>query len=53
MFLAGTPSRLAPYGGQIRLVMNLRTTQDENALTAPPTRTLPLDVTVWMSEPAR
>ena len=33
--------------------MDLHTTQDENTLTAPPTRTLPLDVTVWMSEPAR
>ena len=53
VFLAGTPSRLAPYGGQIRMIMNLHTTQDENALTAPPTHTLPLDIPVWMSEPAR
>ena len=53
VFLAGVPSRLTPYGGQIRMIVNLRTTQDQNALTAPPTHTLPLDVTVWMSEPAR
>jgi len=53
VLLAGTPSRLAPYGGQISMIMNLRTTQDENALTTPPTHTLPLDVPVWMSEPAR
>jgi hypothetical protein len=52
VLLAGTPSRLVPYGGQIRMIMNLHTTQDENALTAPPTHTLPLDVPVWMSEPA-
>jgi hypothetical protein len=53
VFLTGVPSRLVPYGGQIRMIMNLHTTQDENALTAPPTHTLPLDVTVWMSEPTR
>ncbi len=53
VFLAGSSSRLAPYGGQIRMIMNLHTTQDENSLTAPPTHTLPLDVPVWMSEPAR
>jgi hypothetical protein len=53
VFLTGVPSRLAPYGGQIRMIMNLHTTQDENALTTAPTHTLPLDVAVWMSEPAR
>ena len=53
VLLTGVPSRLAPYGGQIRMIMNLHTTQDENALTTAPTHTLPLDVAVWMSEPAR
>ena len=51
VFLASGRSRLAPYGGQIRQVMRLRSTQDENALTAPPLHTLPFDVDVWMSEP--
>ena len=53
VFLADTPSRLTPYGGRIRQVMRLRSTQDENALTAPPTHTLPFPVNLWMSEPAR
>jgi hypothetical protein len=51
VFLAGVRARLVPYGGQIRQVMRLRTTMDQNALTAPPLHTLPLNVTVWMSEP--
>jgi hypothetical protein len=51
VFLAGRVSRLLPYGGRIRQIMNLHTTQDENALTAPPTHTLPFDVNVWMTEP--
>jgi hypothetical protein len=52
VFLADTRSRLTPYGGRIRQVMRLRSTQDENALTAPPTHTLPFPVNLWMSEPA-
>ena len=52
VFLAGVRSRLAPYGGQVRLVMRLRSTMDENALTAPPLHTLPFNVNVWISEPA-
>jgi hypothetical protein len=32
--------------------MRLRSTMDENALTAPPLHTLPFNVNVWMSEPA-
>jgi hypothetical protein len=52
VFLAGVRSRLVPYGGQVRLVMRLRSTMDENALTAPPLHTLPFNVNVWMSEPA-
>ena len=53
VLLASGRSRLVPYGGQVRLVMRLLSTQDENALTSPPTRTLPFDVVVWMTEPAR
>jgi hypothetical protein len=51
VFLSGVRSRLVPYGGPIKLVMRLRSTQDMNALTAPPLHTLPFDVVVWMSEP--
>jgi hypothetical protein len=51
VFLAGAPSRLTPYGGQIRHIMRLRSTLDENALTAPPLHTNPFDVDVFMSEP--
>jgi hypothetical protein len=53
VFLADKPSRLAPYGGQARLVMRLRSTLDENALTTAPMHTLPFDVDLWMSEPTR
>jgi hypothetical protein len=53
VLVADSRSRLAPYGGPIRQVMRLRSTQDENALTAPPTHTLPFPVNLWMSEPAR
>jgi hypothetical protein len=53
VFLTGVPSRLAPYGGQVKLIMGLHSTMDENALTAPPTHTLPFDVEVWMTEPTR
>jgi hypothetical protein len=52
VFLAGAAPRLRRYGGRITLVMNLHSTQDVNALTAPPAQTLPFDVQVWMSEPA-
>jgi hypothetical protein len=53
VFLADSRSRLAPYGGRVRQVMRLRSAQDENALTAPPTHTIPFPVNLWMSEPAR
>jgi len=52
VLLAGLPARLRPYGGQIRQIMKLRSTQDMNALTAPPHHTLPFPVNVYMSEPA-
>jgi hypothetical protein len=51
VFLAGTQKTLVRFGGPIRQVMRLRSTQDMNALTAPPLHTLPFDVNVWMSEP--
>jgi hypothetical protein len=51
VFLAGTQKTLTRFGGPIRQVMRLRSTQDMNALTAPPLHTLPFDVNVWMSEP--
>ena len=51
VLLAGVRARLMPYGGHIRHIMRLRSTMDENALTAPPLHTLPLNVDVWMTEP--
>jgi hypothetical protein len=51
VLLAGARAPLRPYGGPIRHIMQLRSTMDENALTAPPLHTLPLRVDVWMSEP--
>jgi hypothetical protein len=51
VLLAGARSRLTPYGGHIRHIMRLRSTMDENALTAPPLHTLPFDVDLWMTEP--
>jgi hypothetical protein len=51
VFLAGSQKTLTRFGGPIRQVMRLRSTQDMNALTAPPLHTLPFDVNVWMSEP--
>jgi hypothetical protein len=52
VLLAGLPARLTPYGGDVRQIMKLRSTQDMNALTGPPHHTLPFPVNVWMSEPA-
>jgi hypothetical protein len=43
--------QLQPYGGQIRQVMRLRSTQDVNTLTTPPKGTRPLELNVWMTEP--
>ncbi|HTZ28871.1 MAG TPA: hypothetical protein VMC83_33025 [Streptosporangiaceae bacterium] len=53
VFLAGTRKPLVQFGGPIRQVMRLRSTQDMNALTAPPLHTLPFNVNVWMSEPTQ
>jgi hypothetical protein len=51
LLAAGRPA-LVRYGGQIRQVMALRTTWDAHTLTTPPLGTWPLNVNVWMSEPA-
>ena len=53
VLLAGNPSQLAPYGGQIRQVMRLQTMQDAHTLTAPPLTTSPFGIDMWMSEPSR
>jgi len=53
VLLASARSRLTAYGGRVRLIMSLHSSQDENALTAPPLHTLPFDVVVWLTEPAR
>jgi hypothetical protein len=51
VLLASQSARLTRYGGRVRQVMRLRSTEDMDALTAPPMSTLPFDVTIWMSEP--
>jgi hypothetical protein len=42
-------AELAPYGSVPREVVTLTTTQEARDLTAPPTRTWPIQYTVWMS----
>jgi hypothetical protein len=51
VILAGTQSRLAVYGGRLKLVMRLRTVMDPSTLTTPPLTNWPLDLDVWMLEP--
>jgi hypothetical protein len=49
VLLGQDPAELAPYGSLPRQVVSLTTTQEARDLTAPPTRTWPLQYTVWMS----
>jgi hypothetical protein len=49
--MAQDQSLLAPYGGGPRQVVNLLTTQEAHDLTAPATRTWPIQYTVWLSYP--
>jgi hypothetical protein len=51
VLLAQDGTALAPYGGGPRQVVSLLTTQDAHDLTTPPTRTWPVQFTVWMSNP--
>jgi hypothetical protein len=51
LLAAGRPA-LVRYRGRIRQVMALRTTWDAHTLTTPPLGTWPLNIYVWMSEPA-
>jgi len=53
VLLAGFPAALAAYGGPVRQIMNLVTTQDDDSLTTPPMITRPFTLVVWMSEPPR
>jgi len=52
VLLAASRSKLLRYGGPIRQVMALRSSWDAHTLTGPPLNPWPLDVNVWMSEPA-
>jgi hypothetical protein len=52
VLLAGTQSRLAPYGGAPREVLDLLTRQEPHTLTQPPTGTWPIRYQVWLSRPA-
>ncbi len=51
VLMAQDQSLLAPYGGGPRQVVNLLTTQEAHDLTAPATRTWPIQYTVWLSDP--
>jgi hypothetical protein len=51
VLLARDQALLAPYGGGPRPAVDLLTTQEARDLTAPPTRTLPIRYTVWLSDP--
>ncbi len=53
VILADHPALLSPYGGPVRQIMALRSTQDGHALTTPPLPNWPLRMNVWMSEPSR
>ena len=52
VILADARSRLALYGGRLKLVMKLRTDMDPSNLTTPPMNNRPLKLNVWMLEPA-
>jgi hypothetical protein len=52
VLIARDQALLAPYGGGPRPVVNLATTQEAHDLTAPATRTWPIQYTVWLSDPA-
>ena len=52
VLLAQQAPELAGYGGPASEVVNLLTTQEAPTLTSPPTRTWPIQYTVWMSQPA-
>jgi hypothetical protein len=51
VLIARDQSLLAPYGGGPRQVVSLLTTQEAHDLTAPATRTWPIEYTVWLSNP--
>ena len=51
VLMAQDQSQLAPYGGGPRPVLSLLTTQEARDLTAPATRTWPIQYTVWLSDP--
>ncbi|HXW44322.1 MAG TPA: hypothetical protein VEL03_06030 [Streptosporangiaceae bacterium] len=51
VLLAGFPDALRQYGGPLREVMDLVSTQDDDSLTKPPMITRPYTLVVWMSEP--
>jgi hypothetical protein len=51
VLMARDQALLAPYGGGPRPVINLLTTQEARDLTAPATRTWPIQYTVWLSDP--
>ena len=53
VLLADQPQSIARYGGSVRQIMRLRTTEDANELTRPPLNTQPFSINVWMTEPTQ
>jgi hypothetical protein len=53
VLLAQSRSDLAPYGGLIRQIMDLRTRKEEVVLLTAPRITKPMRISLWMSEPGR
>jgi hypothetical protein len=52
VLLAASASELQPYRGLVRKVMTLTTTMDSSTLVTPPLTTKPLELSIWMWEPA-
>ena len=52
VILARTAAELAPYGSEMREIMALRTSQDEDSWAGPPRNTGQVETSVWMLEPA-
>jgi hypothetical protein len=52
VLLAAQASELPPYHGLVRNVMTLSTKMDNNTLMTPPWTTEPLEMSIWMWEPA-
>jgi hypothetical protein len=53
VLLAAHRSQVSPFGGAITEIMALPINKDATTRTAPPLRTRPQTITLWMSEPTQ